>query len=71
MCSTDCAFCTEFCVCEYTPEGRSFLSDLVTDTAPRERWNLDISEPEGETNLKEVIGHIKEMIAKLCPLSFS
>lgn len=32
---------------EYTHEGRSFLSGVVTDTSPRERRNFDISEPEG------------------------
>lgn len=59
------AFGTQFCVYEYTPEGRSLLSDLVTNTAPRDRWNLDISELEGEARLKEVVGHIRQMVAKL------
>lgn len=59
------AFCTRFCDYEYTPEGHSLLSDLVTSTAPRDRWNLDFSELEGEARMKEVVGHIKQMVAKL------
>ena len=33
--------------------------ELVTDTAPKGRWNLDILEPQGKARLKEVVGHIK------------
>ena len=47
---------------------------LVTDTAPKERWNLDILEPQGEARLREVVDHIKAMVADLpgdCKSCFS
>jgi len=63
---------TRFCVYEYTPSSRSLTPlridphpDFVTDTAPKERWNLDFLEPQGEDRLKEVVRHIKEMVARL------
>jgi hypothetical protein len=63
---------TRFCVYEYTPASRS-LTPLriaphphpVTDTAPKERWDLDFLEPQGEARLKEVVRHIKEMVVDL------
>lgn len=63
---------TRFCVYEYTVANRSLTPtrivphpELATDTAPKERWNLDILEPQGEARLKEVVGHIKAMVADL------
>ena len=56
---------TWFCVYEYTPLSRSLTPlridsqpDFVTDTAPKERWNLDFLEPQGEARLKQVVRHI-------------
>lgn len=63
---------TRFCVYEYTVANRSLTPtrivphpELATDTASKERWNLDILEPQGEARLKEVVGHIKAMVADL------
>lgn len=63
---------TQFCVYEYTVANRSLTPtrivphpELATDTAPKETWNLDILEPQGEARLKEVVGHIKAMVADL------
>ncbi|KAI6034804.1 hypothetical protein EDC04DRAFT_2200344 [Pisolithus marmoratus] len=63
---------TRFCVYEYTAEDRRITlkcitpdHKFVTDTAPKERWNLDILQPEGEARLKEVVGYIKKMAAEL------
>lgn len=63
---------TRFCVYEYTVANRSLTPtrivphpSLATDTAPKETWNLDILEPQGEARLKEVVGHIKAMVADL------
>jgi hypothetical protein len=63
---------TRFCVYEYTPTSRSLTplridphSHLVTDTAPKERWDLDFLEPQGEARLKEVVRDIKYMVANL------
>lgn len=63
---------TRICVYEYTVANRSLTPlrivphpELVTDTAPKERWILDILEPQGEARLKEVVGHIKAMVADL------
>ena len=63
---------TRFCVYEYTVANRSLTPtrivphpELATDTAPKETWNLDILEPQGEARLKEVVGHIRAMVADL------
>jgi hypothetical protein len=63
---------TRFCVYKYTPASRALTPprivpdpELVTDTAPKERWDLDFLEPQGEVRLKEVVLHIKEMVADL------
>ncbi|RPA96093.1 hypothetical protein L873DRAFT_1616262, partial [Choiromyces venosus 120613-1] len=34
--------------------------EFLTDTAPADRWNVDIMTPEGEERLREVVRHIKE-----------
>ncbi|KAI6039463.1 hypothetical protein EDC04DRAFT_3140889 [Pisolithus marmoratus] len=63
---------TQICVYEYTAEDHTLTPErilphppFVTDIAPKERWNLDIMEPEGETRLKEVVSHIREMVSEL------
>ena len=69
------ALATRFCFYEYsTPLDHSLTPlridsqpDFVTDTAPKERWNLDFSEPQGEARLKQVVRDInlREMVAGL------
>ena len=63
---------TRFCVYEYTVANRLLTPPhivphpkLVTDIAPKERWNLDILEPQGEARLREVVDHVKAMVAGL------
>jgi hypothetical protein len=63
---------TRFSVYEYTVANRALTptrilphAELLTDTAPRQRWNLDILEPQGEARLKDIVGHIKAMVADL------
>lgn len=63
---------TRICVYEYTTATGTLTPprivphpEIVTVTAPKERWNLDILEPQGEARLKEVVGHIKAMVADL------
>ena len=36
-------------------------SELVTDTAPINRWNLDLLTPEGEKQFREIVQHIKKI----------
>ena len=40
--------------------------EFVTDTAPIDRWNIDIMTPEGEEELCKVVQQIKEMSCQLC-----
>ncbi|KAF8491305.1 hypothetical protein JB92DRAFT_2753236, partial [Gautieria morchelliformis] len=60
---------TRFCVYEYNYASRSLTPlriiphpHLVTNIAPKERWDLDVLEPQGEVKLKEIVHHIKEMV---------
>lgn len=62
-------FGTRFCVYEYThsngaltPRRIGLQPDIITDTAPKERWNLDVLEKQGKTRLEEVVGLIKAMV---------
>ena len=62
-------FGTRFCVYEYThssgtltPRRIGVQPDIITDTAPKERWNLDILEEQGKTRLEEIVGDIKAMV---------
>jgi len=66
------AFGTRICVYEFnvesdilTPERISRHKKMFTDAAPKEWWNLDILEPQGEARLKEIVGQIKAMAANL------
>jgi hypothetical protein len=59
-----------FSVYEYHSDTRMLIrwrilpdSDVVNDTAPQERWNYDVTTPEGEAKLKQIVGEIKEMAA--------
>jgi hypothetical protein len=59
-------FGTRFCVYEYThtsgvltPRRIGLEPDIITDTAPKERWDLDILEEKGKTRFGELVGQIK------------
>jgi hypothetical protein len=59
-------FGTRFCVYEYThtsgmltPRRIGLEPDIITDTAFKERWNLDILEEQGESRFGELVGQIK------------
>lgn len=61
-------FGTRSCVYEYThssgtltPRRIDLQPDIITDTAPKERWNLDIWEELGKTKLEVLVGCIKAM----------
>lgn len=63
---------TRFCVYEYNPASRSLTPrridpdpHLVTDIAPKERWDFDFMELQGEVRLKIVVRRIKEMVTDL------
>jgi len=63
---------TRLCIYEYTVETRTLTPpriiphpDIVTDIAPKERWDLELFEPQGEARLKQVVDHIKAMVAGL------
>ena len=63
---------TCFSVYEYHPDTRRLTPrriipdpDVVSDTAPQERWNHDVMTPEGEAKFKQIVGEIKEMAAAL------
>ncbi|PUU76298.1 hypothetical protein B9Z19DRAFT_991053 [Tuber borchii] len=39
--------------------------ELVTDTAPTDRWITDILTPEGQDKLCKIVQHIKEMFTQI------
>ncbi|KAG0638021.1 hypothetical protein HOY80DRAFT_1016582 [Tuber brumale] len=39
--------------------------ELVNDTAPMDRWNIDLLTPEGEEQFREAVQHIKKMSTQL------
>lgn len=59
---------TKVCFYEYTkdtgqlePERIADSNMFVVDTAPRDRWCVDILTAEGEQELRDVIGDVKRM----------
>jgi hypothetical protein len=58
---------TRFAMYEYTTNDRRIdpprftRSDILTDTAPKERWSDDIMEDSGEAKLKTLVNEVKEM----------
>jgi hypothetical protein len=58
---------TRYAVYEYRTRDRALMPtpEVVDDTAPQERWNYDLFEPEGEAKFKQLVGEIKEMVATL------
>jgi len=62
---------TRLCAYEHTVAIRTHTPrillqvELIIDTAPKERWYLDILEPQGESGLKEIVDHIKTIAADL------
>jgi len=60
---------TRFAVYEYTPQDRNLVPsctmphpDIVTDTAPKERWSYDIMEAAGEAIFRAIVAEIKTML---------
>ena len=71
-------FGTRFCVYEYThsngtltPRRIGLQPDIITDTAPKERWKLDILEDQGKTRLGDVVGLIKAMVDRCRTVCYS
>ena len=63
---------TRFSVYEYHSDTRILTPwrilpdpDVLSDTAPQERWNYDVMTPEGEAKLKQIAEEIKVMAAAL------
>jgi len=63
---------TRFAVYEYTPQDRHLVPscimphpDIVTDTAPKERWNYDIMEAAGEAKFRAIVAEIKTMLLSI------
>ena len=58
---------TGFAVYEYATNNRHLdspritHSDILTGTAPNERWSDDIMEDSGEAKLKALVNEVKEM----------
>ncbi|EMD39081.1 hypothetical protein CERSUDRAFT_133902 [Gelatoporia subvermispora B] len=42
------------------PQCIPWNPDIVTDTAPKERWDYDILHPDGEEKLREIVNMIQE-----------
>ena len=66
-----CAFGTRLCFYSITkaglvsPQYIHASQQFVTDTAPVDRWNYDILEDEGETELRRIVQLITTECAKL------
>lgn len=65
------AFGPNLCIYEYTIATRRLTpprilqdQDIITDTAPENRWEFDVMK-EGETKLKSVVTHVKAMAANI------
>jgi hypothetical protein len=48
-----------------SPRAIPIDPDFTSDTAPANRWSLDLMTAEGEGRFRQVIGHIKEMSSQL------
>ncbi|KAI6045463.1 hypothetical protein EDC04DRAFT_2598768 [Pisolithus marmoratus] len=65
---------TQICVYKYTDHNRTLTlkhimhnPKFVNDTAPMDRWSLDIMELEGEARMQEIVAHIQAMVAGYMP----
>ena len=63
---------TKLCFYKYTKSTRQLepkrLNDndtFVVDTAPRERWDVDVLTDEGERKFRDVIGDVKRMCEQM------
>ena len=63
---------TKLCVYKYTKDSRKLEPELilgdtkiVIDTAPRERWDVDLLTDEGERKFRDVIGDVKRMCEEM------
>jgi len=71
---------TRFAVYEYITNDRRLAPpriihhpDIVTDTAPKERWSDDIMEYSGEAKFRALVNEVKEMasaISEVCEYYF-
>ncbi|KAF8529671.1 hypothetical protein BU17DRAFT_36489 [Hysterangium stoloniferum] len=59
---------TKLCVYTYKSQSRIVIPPeikddpvVLNDTAPANRWDLDVMEFEGEQRIREIVGHIKIM----------
>ena len=63
---------TKICMYKFDKASRQVSPALipgkesVTDTAPRDRWNIDIMTPEGQEECRRVVQQVKEMSLRLC-----
>lgn len=39
----------------------------ITDTAPLERWHINLLDVEGKKRVREIVAPINEMCPELCP----
>ena len=53
-----------------TPPKIAAERELITDTAPIERWDCDVLEAEGAARLKDVVYEIQQACARLDPGEF-
>ncbi|KAF8430026.1 hypothetical protein EV426DRAFT_1357 [Tirmania nivea] len=63
---------TKLCIYSLNKETRRLLPnvipsdpEIVTDTAPIDRWDVDIMTPEGEGRLRQVVDHVRTMCVEL------
>jgi len=63
---------TKLCVYKYTKDSRKLEPELilgdtkiVIDTAPRERWDLDVLTDEGARKFRDIIGDVKRMCEQM------
>lgn len=59
---------TKVCFYKYTKDTQRLEpniipahTNLITDTAPRDRWAVDVLTPEGERQFRDIIGDVKRM----------
>ncbi|RPB28992.1 hypothetical protein L211DRAFT_252024 [Terfezia boudieri ATCC MYA-4762] len=63
---------TKLCIYSLNKESRRLLPkiipsdpEIVTDTAPIDRWDVDIMTLEGEERLRQVVYHVRTMCTEL------
>ncbi|KAF8327617.1 uncharacterized protein EI90DRAFT_3223863 [Cantharellus anzutake] len=63
---------TRFCIYKYSVANRSVTppcippsDNFIVNVAPKERWDFDLLEVDRKARLKELVAHIKAMVAAL------